>query len=225
MTHPGLNLGRHTGRRYDKGRSRHWQALWHATSHLAFQKWWFPSRFRPALLRAFGADVDDGVVIRQDVRIHWPWRLTIDGPAWVGHGAWILNLADVVIGRDACVSQEALLCTGSHDRNDVAFEHANAPIHLEQGAWVCARAIVLPGTTVGDHAIVAAGAVVRGTVAPSAVVTAQQTAPAGTPRPANARGSSVDEQSTEQLDRPPPSAREPDVNHPGRQRRRPPLLK
>jgi putative colanic acid biosynthesis acetyltransferase WcaF len=172
MTTPALDLGRHTGRRYDKGRSLPWQVLWHAASHLLFQKWWFPARLRPALLRAFGARIGAGVVIRQDVRIHWPWRLEVAGPSWIGHGAWILNLADVVIERDVCVSQEALLCTGTHDRHDTAFEHRNEPIRLGRGAWVCARAVVLPGTVVGDHAIVAAGAVVRGTVAPSAVVAA-----------------------------------------------------
>lgn len=170
MTTPWIDLGTHTGRKYDKGRSRAWQALWHATSHLVFQKWWFPARLRPALLRAFGATVDDDVVIRQDVRIHWPWRLHVAGPTWIGHGAWLLNLADVVIERDVCLSQEAFLCTGSHDRNDSAFEHANAPITVHRGAWVCARAVLLAGTEIGEHAVVGAGAVVHGTVAPSAIV-------------------------------------------------------
>jgi putative colanic acid biosynthesis acetyltransferase WcaF len=178
VTHPAIDLGAHSGRLYDKGRSFVWQALWHVTSHLIFQKWWFPSRFRPALLRAFGATIGDNVVIRQDVRIHWPWRLVIGGPAWIGHGAWILNLAEVVIEPNVCLSQEALLCTGSHDRKDVAFEHANAPIHVERGAWVCARATLLPGATVGDHAIVPAGSVVRGHVAPFSI--SGQAVPANT---------------------------------------------
>jgi putative colanic acid biosynthesis acetyltransferase WcaF len=182
LTNPGLNLGLHTAGNYEKGRSLFWQALWHATSHLIFQKWWFPGRFRPALLRAFGARVDDSVVIRQGVRIHWPWRLTIEGPAWIGHGAWILNLADVAIGPNGCVSQEALLCTGSHDRHDIAFEHANAPIEVGSGAWVCARAVVLPGTVVGEHAVVGAGAVVSGVVAPYSVVDSRTTT-AGRPVP------------------------------------------
>ncbi|TCK20936.1 acetyltransferase [Pseudonocardia endophytica] len=171
MTTPWLDLGSHSGRNYSKGRPVAWQILWHATSNLVFKKWWFPSRLRPALLRVFGAEVDDSVRIREDVRIHWPWRLHINGPAWIGHGAWILNLEQVTIARDVCLSQEALLCTGSHDRHDPAFEHANAPITLERGAWVCARAVVLAGTVVGDHAIVGAGAVVHGTIAPSATVT------------------------------------------------------
>lgn len=167
MTTPWIDLGSHTGRNYDKGRSRVWQATWHAVSHLVFQKWWFPARLRPALLRAFGAHVDDTVNIRQDVRIHWPWRLHVDGPSWIGHGAWILNLDRVTIERDVCLSQEALLCTGSHDRHDSAFEHTNAPITVRRGAWVCARATVLAGTEVGDHAIVGAGAVVHGVIEPS----------------------------------------------------------
>lgn len=178
MTHPDLDLSAHTSRNYDKGRPLPWQVLWHVVSHLIFQTWWFPGRLRPRLLRLFGARVADGVVIRQGVRIHWPWRLTVAAPAWIGQGAWIMNLADVVIERDVCVSQEAMLCTGSHDRNDVAFEHANAPIHLQRGAWVCARAVVLPGTTVGDHAVIAAGAVARGRVAPSSVVAGPSAVPA-----------------------------------------------
>ena len=165
MTAPDLDLRSHTGRNYDKGRSVVWQALWHACSHLLFQKWWFPARLRPAMLRAFGARIGDDVVIRQDVRVHWPWRLTVLGPAWIGQGAWIMNLADVLIEDNACVSQDAMLCTGSHDRRDPAFEHANAPIRLGSASWVCARAVLLPGTTVDAHVVVPAGAVVRGHVA------------------------------------------------------------
>lgn len=172
MTTPALDLCSHTGRRYDKGRLVAWQALWHLASHLLFQKWWFPARLRPRLLRVFGAQVGNGVVIRQDVRIHWPWKLRIDGPAWIGHGAWILNLDHVVIERDVCLGQEAFLCTGSHDRSDPAFEHANAPNTLRRGAGVCARAVVLPGTTVGKNAIVGAGAVVKGDLPSSSTTSA-----------------------------------------------------
>lgn len=170
MTTPALDLNAHTGRRYDKKRSVVWLVLWHVVSHLVFQKWWFPARLRPAVLRVFGATVGAGVLIRQNVRIHLPWRLHIAGPAWIGHGAWLLNLEDVVIGPNACISQEAMLCTGSHDRKDPAFEHTNAPIRIGASAWICARATVLAGCTVGDNAIVTAGTVVSGSVDSSTIV-------------------------------------------------------
>lgn len=180
MTTPDLDLSTHTARNYDKGRPLHWVVPWHVVSNLAFKKWWFPARFRPALLRAFGARVTDDVNIREEVHIQWPWHLRIDGPTWIGQGVFILSVAEVHIERDVCLSQDVMVCAGSHDRNDPGFEHVNTPVRIERGAWLCARAIVLPGTTVGDHAVVGAGAVVRGSVGSSEIVAS----PPGASRPA-----------------------------------------
>lgn len=144
---------------YDKGRSLPWQAAWFAASHLLFQSWWLPARLRPVILRAFGARVGDGVNIRNGVRIHWPWKLAVGDHAWIGEGAWLLNLEPVEIGAHACVSQEAVLCTGSHDRRSPSFDFDNAPIRVGEGAWVAIRAIVLRGTTVPPGSTVPAGRV------------------------------------------------------------------
>ena len=54
----------------------------------------------------------------------------------VGEGAWLLNLEPITIGHDVCISQEALLCTGSHDRHDPAFGYDNGPIVVEDGDHV-----------------------------------------------------------------------------------------
>ncbi|WP_425452463.1 acyltransferase [Companilactobacillus formosensis] len=45
-----------------------------------------------------------------------------------------------------------------------------APIHIKEGAWIGARAVLLPGVTIGEHAIVGAGAVVTKDVEPYTVV-------------------------------------------------------
>ncbi|MFP5023355.1 LbetaH domain-containing protein [Pseudonocardia phyllosphaerae] len=182
MTTPDLNLAAHTGHRYEKGRSLPWQIAWHVVSNAVFQKWWFPARLRPAVLRAFGAEVGDGVLIRQEVRIHWPWRLRIEGPAWIGHGAWLLNLDEITVAAHACISQEALLCTGSHDRHDPGFEHTNAPIAVGRGAWVCARATLLAGTVVEPHAIVGSGVVAHHMVRAGAILFQPQTTAPGRSR-------------------------------------------
>ena len=60
--------------------------------------------------------------------MHWPWKLSIGDHCWIGEGAWLLNLEPITIGHDVCISQEALLCNGSHDRCDPALEYDNAPI-------------------------------------------------------------------------------------------------
>ncbi|WP_416982169.1 putative colanic acid biosynthesis acetyltransferase [Streptomyces sp. T028] len=160
-----------TGAGYDKGRPPLVQAAWYAAQHLLFTQWWFPARWRPPLLRAFGARVGRRVLIRRGVRVHWPWKLDVGDDVWIGEDAWILNLEPVTIGHDSCVSQSALLCTGGHRRRSATFEFDNGPIRLEPGSWVAARAVVLRGVTVGRGAVVGAGAVAHQDLAAGAVLT------------------------------------------------------
>jgi putative colanic acid biosynthesis acetyltransferase WcaF len=172
------SLAGFTGAGYDKGRNIVGQALWVATSSLIIERTWCPANLRVGILRLFGAKIGKGVYIRPHVRIHWPWKLTIADNVWIGVDAWLLNLEPITIGSDVCISQGAFLCTGSHDHRSPTFEFDNAPIVIEDGAWIAARATVLRGVTVGTGAIVGATALVTKSVpagasvlAPRAVVT------------------------------------------------------
>ena len=71
----------------------------------------------------------------------------------------IINLAPVHIGRSACISQRAVLCTGSHDYSKTTFDLITREIVLQDGSWIAASAWVGPGVTVGSHAILTAGSV------------------------------------------------------------------
>jgi putative colanic acid biosynthesis acetyltransferase WcaF len=153
------DLSGFSGRGYDKGRSKVWQVAWFATQHVVFKSWWCPVSVRPHILRAFGATVGRGALIRTGVRVHWPWKLEVGDHVWIGEGAWLLNLEPITLADNVCVSQEALLCTGSHDRRSPTFEFDNASIRVEDGAWVAARGVVLRGVTIGEGALVGAGAV------------------------------------------------------------------
>ncbi len=166
------SLAGFSGAGYDKGRGPAWQIAWQVVSGLLVVRWWCPSRLRNAVLRAFGAELGEGVLIRHQVRIHWPWKLTVGDHSWIGEQAWLLNLEPIVIGHDVCVSQGVLLCTGSHDRRSPTFEFDNAPIVVEDGAWIAARATVLRGVTVGRAAVVGATALVVRDVPAGATVLA-----------------------------------------------------
>ncbi|MDP9416417.1 MAG: putative colanic acid biosynthesis acetyltransferase [Actinomycetota bacterium] len=166
------SLANFTGRGYDKGRGPVWQVSWLLVSGLVVTRWWCPARLRVAVLRAFGAQIGHNVLVRHEVRIHWPWKLTIGDNSWIGQDAWLLNLEPITIGSDVCVSQSALLCTGSHDPRSPTFEFDNAPIVVGDGAWVAARATVLRGVTVGAGAVVGACALVTRDVEPGTTVLA-----------------------------------------------------
>lgn len=154
----------------DRGRSRFVEAAWYLV------KWWFflsplpyPSRFKCALLRLFGARVGWGVVFKPRVNIHFPWKLQVGDHTWIGEEVFILNLEPVTIGAHCCISQRAFLCTGNHDYRQVEMPFRNRPIALGDGVWIGAQAFVGPEVTVGAETVVAAGSVVTRSLAPEMV--------------------------------------------------------
>lgn len=159
-----------TGAGYSKGRNVIWQAGWMLASGLLTTRWWCPLRLRLAVLRLFGATVGSGVLIRHNVRIHWPWKLSVGDNSWIGEEVWILNLEPVRIGADVCISQGVLLCTGSHDRRSPTFEFDNAPVSIGDGSWIAARATVLRGSAIGEDCIIGATALVVSDVADGTIV-------------------------------------------------------
>lgn len=169
------------GTGYDRGRNILWQIAWQFISGLIVVRWWCPTRARATILRGFGAQIGANVVIRQRVRIHWPWKLSVGDNSWIGDSAWILNLEPVTIGSDVCISQEVLLCTGSHDRRSPTFEFDNGPIVIGDGAWIAARATVLRGSTIGHDSVIGACALAHGVVAPGTVVQAPKPDTRGLP--------------------------------------------
>ena len=150
---------------YNRGRGKIWQAAWFAFSFLVFQKFWFPNRFRATALRLFGAKVGTNVFIRQDVRVMWPWKLHIGDNCWLGEGVRIINIDEVTVAHNVCISQEVVICSGSHDHSKSDFPYKNAPIQIASGVWVAVRATVLPGTTIGENSVIGANEVARGEIA------------------------------------------------------------
>ncbi len=176
-TQPGFirdtrNLAGFTGGGYDKGRGKTTQIAWMLLSGSVLFRWWMPNRFRISILRIFGAKIARGALIRHGVKIHWPWKLEVGENSWIGERAWILNLEEVKIGNNVCISQEVLLCTGSHDRHSPTFEFDNGPINLEDGCWIATRSTILRGVTIGRNSVIGATCLVSKDVPPESFIKA-----------------------------------------------------
>jgi maltose O-acetyltransferase len=76
----------------------------------------------------------------------------------------------LLIGHDVSVSPEVMILTGQHGHDRPGFDFEVQPVVIEDHVWIGSRAIILPGTSIGRGAVVAAGAVVSGRVAPRTVV-------------------------------------------------------
>uniref|UniRef100_UPI003AEF68CA WcaF family extracellular polysaccharide biosynthesis acetyltransferase n=1 Tax=Phocaeicola plebeius TaxID=310297 RepID=UPI003AEF68CA len=111
------------------------------------------------LLRIFGAKIGKNVIIKNNVGIKFPWKITIGDNVWLGEYVWIDNIDKVEIENDVCISQGALLLTGNHDYTKPTFNYRNAPIYIEEGAWIGAKTVVCPGVKVHSHAILTVGSI------------------------------------------------------------------
>jgi putative colanic acid biosynthesis acetyltransferase WcaF len=116
----------------------------------------FAYKWRNFLLRMFGANIGENVIIRPTVKITYPWKLTMGDNAWVGDNVDLYTLGEIIIGQDAVVSQRSYLCTGSHDHTSVAFDIYANPIVIEDQAWVATDVFIAPGVTIGKGAVIGA---------------------------------------------------------------------
>ena len=76
----------------------------------------------------------------------------------------------LTIGSDVSISLQAMILTAEHPPDDTNFVVETRPVVIEDHVFIGARAIILPGVTIGRGAVVAAGAVVTKDVAPLAIV-------------------------------------------------------
>lgn len=154
------DLSRFNNDWYNPGAGKIKIALWHFVSAVFFINHLSAiSSIKVSLLRMFGAKVGRGVVIKQSVRIKYPWLLEIGDFAWIGECVWIENHALVKIGANACVSQGAMLLCGNHDYRKPTFDLITGPITLEEGAWIGAQSTVCPGVTCKSHSVLSVGSV------------------------------------------------------------------
>jgi len=134
------------------------RTLWYYTSVLFFNNPLFPFRsFKVFLIRLFGASVGKNCYIKPGVTIKYPWFLTIGDNVGIGEKAWIDNIALVTIGDNVTISQGALLITGNHDYRSESFALMLGEIHIKEGAWIGAKAIVGPKVTVHKNAVLSLG--------------------------------------------------------------------
>jgi len=83
------------------------------------------------------------------------------------------------IGSNVSISEGTAIFTLEHDLTSATFENRGSAVRIQDRVFVGARAIILPGVTIGEGAAVAAGAVVTRDIAPFTVVAGVPARPIG----------------------------------------------
>lgn len=128
-------------------------------------------RFRHAVLkRLAGCEIGDRCAFERGVRITARGGVRIGDNCNINDGVLLDGGGGLVIGSLVNVSPDVELFTTEHDPDSPSFEGRSREVIVGDRAWIAARAIVLPGTIIGEGAVVAAGAVAHGEIAPWSIV-------------------------------------------------------
>ena len=115
--------------------------------------------WRNFIVRLFGGKIGAHVHIYSSCKIWAPWLLIMDDYSCIGPGAEVYNPGGCTIGHHAILSQDAYLCGATHDFNDENFTYIKKQIVIEAYAWVCAKAVVLPGVRCAEGSVLGAASI------------------------------------------------------------------
>lgn len=95
---------------------------------------------------------------------------------WIGVDAVIsAGQGGIFMGDNVLIAAQAVIVCGNHDFEKLDTDtldqaYYGRPIHIGDNVWIGAHTVILGGVTIGEHAVIAAGAVVNSDVEPYTVV-------------------------------------------------------
>jgi maltose O-acetyltransferase len=123
---------------------------------------WYITKSR--VLSSFFRTCGPSFYIGPGVSIHGYKHISIGTNVRVLHRSSVLGNGGLTIGDNVRLAPEVTVLTRNHDYNSEALpydnSYVNKPVTIEDNVWVGTKAIILPGVTVAEGAIIAAGAVV-----------------------------------------------------------------
>jgi acetyltransferase-like isoleucine patch superfamily enzyme len=84
----------------------------------------------------------------------------------INQGAVIVASTRISIGNDSLIGEFSAIYDSNHHAMDSLSSVREAPVIIGSNVWLCRGVVVLPGSKIGDHTVVAAGSVVRGELPP-----------------------------------------------------------
>lgn len=133
--------------------------------------WHDPEEIRELFSQLTGTEVDEGFRLFPPFYTDCGKNIHVGKNVFINAGCQFQDQGGIAIGDDTLIGHNVVLATLNH-----GFEPARrkdllpAPIVIGRKVWIGSNATVLPGVTIGDHSIVAAGAVVNRDVPPDVIV-------------------------------------------------------
>jgi acetyltransferase-like isoleucine patch superfamily enzyme len=126
---------------------------------------------RKKLGEIIGTEIDESTTVFPPFYTNFGRSISLGKNVFINHACSFLDIGGITIEDDVQIGPRVNLTSENHpldpeDRKTLLL----GPILIKRNAWIGAGATILPGVTVGENAVVAAGAVVSRDVPPNTVV-------------------------------------------------------
>lgn len=130
-----------------------------------------PTEIRDLLSQITNTEIDESTTVFTPLHINYGKHTKIGKNVFVNFDCVFLDLGGITIEDNVLIAPKVSLLSEGHpvlpeNRHSLMVGH----IHIKRNAWIGAGAIILQGVTIGENAIVAAGAVVSHDVPDNTIV-------------------------------------------------------
>ena len=130
-----------------------------------------PDEIRRIMERLTGRSIDPSFGLFPPFYTDCGKNIKLGKHVFINSGCKFQDQGGIKIDDGALIGHNAVLATLNHNPEPEKRDNLlPAPIHIGKRVWLGANVTILPGVTIGDNAIVAAGAVVAKDVQPNTVV-------------------------------------------------------
>lgn len=120
--------------------------------------------------RLSGVKLGRGAVVHMGARFFLPQNITVGEGSILGDHIFLDGRAKINIGKHTDIASQVMIYNSEHDLSDPTFRATEEPVSIGDHCFIGPRVIILPGVSIGDGAIVAAGAVVTKDVPGGSIV-------------------------------------------------------
>lgn len=124
---------------------------------------------KEALIDLFMGDYPNGLSLFTPVQIDFPKQMRFGQHVFISHSFTAMSIGGIDIDDNVQIGPHVTVVTDNHDFANRYILKCK-PVHISKNAWIGANVTILPGVTVGENAVVAAGAVVTKDVPAHAIV-------------------------------------------------------
>lgn len=130
-----------------------------------------PAEIRDLLSQITGSEIDESVAVFTPLYINYGKNTKIGKNVFINFDCVFLDLGGITIEDNVLIAPKVSLLSEGHpisptERASLVPGH----IHIKKGVWIGAGATILPGVTIGENSVVAAGAVVSKDVPANTIV-------------------------------------------------------